>query len=352
MSSTGISFQFYLHAGEKRCFSESAAGNTKILGEYAISDGKGEMPIDISVIMTSTQKVIFHKPNAARGKFAFLIPFDDKDVTKVRQAEITRKAVEALSKAARSRQHSVDRQSAESVHHTRKLLAYNDEKEKQSTKGNSHHVIGEEGNHNDYDFSSHDRPPLSKQEEEEHRKYSGQEDMHRYDDFYDLEDDLDMDQYDGIHDEELEAERIRNDQQRELEKGAFKKMSDSEKEDEFFTLHKFELCVESKGERNNYKRRVKLQVNKGEAANDYIRLAKKEHMSHLEASLKRISEELQDLSHELMASRDREDVLRKRNETTEKRVSIFSMLSLFSLIAVGSYQAMYTRKFFKRKKLL
>lgn len=353
LSSTGMTFQFYLHAGEKRCFSDSAAGNTKILGEYAISDGKGEMPIDLSVIMSTTQKVIFHKPNAARGKFAFIIPFDDEEVTKVREVEMKKRAIEALSRAAKVRhQRTVDQKSAESIHQTRKLLAYNDEKEKQRTNENVHYANGQEANHHDYDFSAHDRPPLTHHEEEEHRKYTKQDDRRRYNDFYDLDDDLDMDHYDGIHDEELEQERILNDQRREEKKGKVENMSDGEKEDEFFTLHKFEVCVENKGERNDYKRRVRLLVNKGEAANDYIRLAKKEHMSRLEASLTRIAEELQDLSHELLASRDREDVLRRRNETTEKRVFLFSMLSLFSLIGVGSYQAMYTKNFFKRKKLL
>ncbi|KAI0566644.1 emp24/gp25L/p24 family GOLD domain containing protein [Gracilaria domingensis] len=321
-SDSTSAFQFYIHAGEKRCFSESVPPNTKVLGEYTVSTGKGHMPVDIKVTINDGSKTLYEKHDANHGKFAFVVPFSERTLgdVKVSTAEALRKSKEARDRLHESLKREKERHDENlrerlADHHRRKVLSVDDSPNKAEAHGHEDPF--------DYNYD--------------------------YDDDFD---DFEMGDYDGIHDDQLDDEVAKNEREHEQKYGTIDTASDYEREEQLFQVQKFEVCVSSNVEKQEVKRRVRLMINKGEAAHDFNRLAKKEHLTHLEVSLRHISAELHELLHVLEEVRQMEDVLRKLNENTNKRVVILSVIALVSLFGVGGYQAMYTKKFFKRKKIL
>lgn len=353
-------FQFYLQAGEHRCFTESAAPNSKVLAEYTVSTGKGTMPVDILVRMPGHSDTLYSRQNVDHGKFAFVVPFDPEKSPHIHQAEMHRKMTEQIHRMARTDVHGgaggEHREEGANVHHGRKLLS---SEEKAHAQQQPPQPPGGHGEDHDHAGHAHEEGGHSHYRHRHHYYRDGHEHHHHEeaddDDDYDYEDELDdfeMDNYDGIGDEDLDEEFERNAREEEKLHGRFEDASDEEKEDRLFEFRSFEICVISRGEKTGHKRRVRLVLNKGDTAHDYTRLAKKEHLTQLEVSLRQVSAELHELMHELDQARAMEDILRERNENTNKRVVILSMISLFCLFAVGSYQALYTKKFFKRKKIL
>lgn len=352
-------FQFYLQAGEQRCFTETAAPNSKVLGEYTVSTGKGTMPVDILVRIPGHSDTLYARQNVDHGKFAFVVPIDSQKLPHIHQAEIHRRMAEQIHKTVHSsmRGHAAGAHGqGETNSHHRRLLSVEEDAHPQHQQQHPPEAHGDQHPHVEHAQGEDDHPHYRHRHHyyrdgHQHQHHEGDED----DDEYDYEDDLDdfeMENYDGIGDEELEEEMERNLQNEEKLHGRLDDASDDEKEERLFDERTFEICVISRGEKTGYKRRVRLIVNKGDTAHDYTRLAKKEHLSQLELSLRQVSAELHELMHELDQVKAMEDILRKRNENTNKRVVILSMISLFCLFGVGSYQALYTKKFFKRKKIL
>lgn len=386
-------FQFYLHGGEKRCFTETAPPNTKILGEYTVSTGKGHMPVDITVSMAGHRPSLYTQTNVDHGKFAFVVPFEGGDVPKIQKAMLHRKMRAHARKVheRNGRVHSAHHENP--PHHARRRLLSVDEHAHthDDSHGDRYHNERPHEDHDDHKHEGHDEQHHHDYHDEhkndyheeykhdDHRRDDYNHDDHHRDDYhhddhhddhevhhaehihegdddeYDYDDDMDDfdDDYDGIHDDELEEEEEKM-MRMDVEKhGRMEDASDKEKEDRLFDLKKFEICVSSSnGASKDFKRRVRLLVHKGATAHDYTRLAKNEHMSQLEVSLRQVSGELNELMNELDQARRMEDILRQLNENTNKRVVIFSVLSLISLFAVGGYQALYTKRFFKRKKIL
>lgn len=319
------------------------------------------MPVDIVVRMEGDKRVLYDRQNVDHGKFAFVLPFDEKQLPHVRQAELHRKLVERMHHSFRKEKEGTQPHAAtdhKSAHSRRRLLSVDDKvpppppPPKGAEGGSGVHPDAGAADLHKEDSAHFRHRHHYYRDGHEHHPHDEEDD--EYDD-YDYEDELDdfeMDNYDGIDDEELDEELERNVQQEERLHGRFDDASDSEKEDRLFDQRKFEICVISAGERTGLKRRVRLIINKGDTAHDYTRLAKREHMTQLEVSLRQVSEELHELMHELDQARMMEDVLRVRNEGTNKRVVILSVTSLFFLFSVGAYQAFYTKRFFKRKKIL
>ncbi|PXF48089.1 Endoplasmic reticulum vesicle protein 25 [Gracilariopsis chorda] len=278
------------------------------------------MPVDITVTVNNAQKTLLSRQNVDHGKFAFVVPYPEgmlNDI-KVASAEAHRKKMRDLGKHINERTAQINEDASRKVeHHRRHVLSVD---KPSSNEGGAHR----------------DHP---------HHDYYG----YGYDDNLD---DFDMDEYDGINDDSLEDELARNQREHMKQFGAIDAATDQEKEEQLFQLQKFEICVSTNVEKQDIKRRVRLIINRGEAAHDFTRLAKKEHLTHLEVSLRHVSSELNELLHVLEEAREMEDILRKMNENTNKRVVLLSVMSLISLFAVGGYQAVYTKKFFKRKKIL
>lgn len=178
-------------------------------------------------------------------------------------------------------------------------------------------------------------------------------------------DDMDWDDYDGIHDEEMEKELDASFKERQKRfpgnppyaqpAGPPQHVLDDATEEEVFSVRKFELCVSNAAEHNREeakRRRVRLVIRKGDTALDYTRLAKTHHMSHLETSLKRISNELMQLMAELDHTQQMEHVLYKLNQGTNRQIVILGIVSLVVMASVAAYQATYTKQYFKRKKIV
>lgn len=407
LSQQVLCFQFYLHGGEKRCFTETAPPNTKILGEYTVSTGKGHMPVDITVNMAGHHVALYSRKNVDHGKFGFVVPFEGGDVPKVYKAELHRKMKDHMHRVhhRNGRVDSAHDDYAHS-HHRRRLLSVDEHDHHNYDQHNSHHDshghyddhyhndlhhgehYDDSYHHNDdhhhdehsHDTRYHDDPHHNYHDDDHHRDYhhdyhpdDHHHDDHHHDDHhddfkhighqhnvdsddYDYDDDLDdfdADEYDGISDKELEEEEEKITRTHQEKYGTLEDASAEDQEDRLFDVKKFEICVISgDGGSHDFKRRVRLIVHKGATAHDYTRLAKKEHMTQLEVSLRQVSSELNELMNELDQARRMEDILRQLNENTNKRVVIFSVISLISLFAVGGYQAFYTKRFFKRKKIL
>lgn len=339
-----LSFQFYLQSGERRCFTEEASPASKVLGEYTVSTGKGTMPVDIIVRMPGHPHSLYERRNADHGKFAFVVPAKEGEDPHVKKAEMHRKVADSLHKTVhdRARRHAEGlkaRAAADAAfqhaRRGRKLLSIHDHPDDHD------HEHGHDHDHHDHDHHDHD--------------HNHDHDHDDHDDEYDYEDDLDdFDEadYDGIDDDDLENDVAHVEHEEDALYGKVDDISVEDREARLFDVKKFEICVESKGGNTGHQRRVRLVIHKGDTAHDYTRLAKKEHLSQLEVSLRQVSGELHALMDELDRARSMENTLRELNENTNKRVVVLAVFSLCSLFAVGGYQAVYTKRFFKQKKIL
>lgn len=68
--------QFFLRAGQTRCFSEDVASDTKVLGEYMVAAGPGDMRVDLTVTGPDEKQQIYRKEQLDHGKFTFHTPAD------------------------------------------------------------------------------------------------------------------------------------------------------------------------------------------------------------------------------------------------------------------------------------
>lgn len=279
------------------------------------------MPIDVYVVVEDGTKTLFHRSDVDHGKFAFIVPSPEGKFGKVKVAEAHRKMKHHSleSKRASEKEAGMNPESLINHDHRRRYLSV-DEHLKMNHKTRSTNQ-DDEVRHN----SKHENK-------------------------FDLED------YGGIDDAFLEQEIAINQHKIDEQIPRTHSMSDLEREEHVFARVKFDICVSStttdaaKGK--ELRRRIRLLINKGETAYDFTRLAKKEHLTGLETSLRRVSSELQELIRALDEAKEMEDVLQRLNQNTNKRAAVLSMFSLFALFAAGCYQASFTKKFFKRKKIL
>lgn len=291
-SQSSDALHFYLDAGSKRCFSDSAAPNTKVLIEYTVSTGRGIMPIDLTVSLSEGKKQVLAQNNVEHGKIGFVLPFPDHDES--------------------------DRHIYHAEAHRKKRQ---EQRNRRINPPNSRHLLAV---NND--------------------KHNSEEELHggTYEDVDDP-DDFDWDKYQGIHDKDVQHDQNGNE----------RKLSTEEDEEEVFAASKFELCISNKEYKNeDVRRRVRLSIRKGDSAIDYSRLAKNAHMSQLETSLQRISDELHGLMSELDHTQKMEQILYRLNQGTNNQVAILGVLSLIVMSIVCAYQATYTRQYFKRKKII
>lgn len=379
---TVTGFHFYLHAGETRCFGENAIANTKVLIEYTVSTGSGIMPVNLRVSFPSSgaikKPVLAEENNVEHGKVAFVIPFpDDKDEYEnaIKAAMHRRKRAKAdLFKALKENDGKLGE-----VHKNRganrRLLSVEsgmDRKadahvdEKVESVADHGHLALEEHEHGD---KIHDVDPNVGRRGganhghgyghghgrygHGHHDVGGNIDEDDYDDIDDDFEDLDMDEYDGIDDRDLDEAQIRNTRRFRERVGREAHLDDEDFEDGDFESQRFEICVWNKEYENDAKRRrVRLVIHKGDSAHDYTRLAKKEHMTQLEVSLQQISKELQQLMRELDRAHRLESKVMRLNQRTNGQVKMMSIVALSTMIGVGFFQSIYTKRFFKRKKIL
>ncbi|CAO3702781.1 unnamed protein product [Rhizopus stolonifer] len=101
-----------------------------------------------------------------------------------------------------------------------------------------------------------------------------------------------------------------------------------------------------------YKRSIELQFSVGAEASDFKKIASAEKLSPLEFELRKLETVVSEIVDEMNYLKRREANLRDTNESTNERVQWFSTLSLFTLFGLGTWQVLYLRRFFRRKRLI
>jgi len=116
-----------------------------------------------------------------------------------------------------------------------------------------------------------------------------------------------------------------------------------------------QICVSTNSSRwfgPSIKARIFLDIVTGVAATDYEEMAKQEHLSALEVSVRRLNDRVASIRKEQSYQRGREVVFRNTSESTNARVTWWSVLQVIVLLASGIFQMRHLKSFFKAKKLV
>lgn len=127
----------------------------------------------------------------------------------------------------------------------------------------------------------------------------------------------------------------------------------------------FDVCFEhiipystsKKSYRNNRNspaltRFVELDIEMGSQARDWNKIQAVEKLKPVEVELRRIEELTDEIVDELQFLKSREERLRDTNESTNKRVKLFSIAIIVLLLVLGAWQVSYLRHFFKSKNII
>jgi hypothetical protein len=99
-------------------------------------------------------------------------------------------------------------------------------------------------------------------------------------------------------------------------------------------------------------RSVELDVDIGADAKDWTADAAGEKLKPVEAELRRISEQAKEVVEAMEYLRSREMKLRDTNESTNERVKWFALGTMGMLVALGVWQIVYLRAYFRSKHLI
>ena len=99
-------------------------------------------------------------------------------------------------------------------------------------------------------------------------------------------------------------------------------------------------------------REIELEIEVGAAARDWNAIQSAEKLKPVEVQFKKIEEMIDEITNELNYLIAREERLRNTNESTNRRVSNFSVSIIIVLIAVGLWQLQYLRSYFRSKHIL
>ncbi|KUJ18162.1 uncharacterized protein LY89DRAFT_614718 [Mollisia scopiformis] len=126
-----------------------------------------------------------------------------------------------------------------------------------------------------------------------------------------------------------------------------------------FTSHadaSFDVCFEnafsgSKGVSNPF-RHVELDIDIGADAKDWSAVQATEKLKPVETELRRMEEMVAEIVAEMDYLRTREQKLRDTNESTNTRVKWFAFGTMGMLVALGAWQVIYLRAYFRSKHLI
>ncbi|MCO5570852.1 hypothetical protein L7F22_024580 [Adiantum nelumboides] len=97
---------------------------------------------------------------------------------------------------------------------------------------------------------------------------------------------------------------------------------------------------------------VELDWKTGVAAKDWASIARREKIEGMELELRKLEDTVQMIHDEMLYLRQREDEMRKVNETTNSRLAWFSIASLLICLTVAGLQLWHLKTFFEKKKLI
>ncbi|KAI7880638.1 hypothetical protein K492DRAFT_177713 [Lichtheimia hyalospora FSU 10163] len=112
------------------------------------------------------------------------------------------------------------------------------------------------------------------------------------------------------------------------------------------------VLPEGFNEQQGFSRSIDFDLNIGAEAVDFDKIAKTEKLGPLELELRKLETIVKEVVGEMNYLKRREARMRDTNESTNERVKWFSLLSLFTLITLGTWQVLYLRRFFRRKRLI
>ncbi|KAI9055820.1 hypothetical protein LZ554_000760 [Drepanopeziza brunnea f. sp. 'monogermtubi'] len=126
-----------------------------------------------------------------------------------------------------------------------------------------------------------------------------------------------------------------------------------------FTSHadaSFDVCFEnnfsgSSGVSNPF-RHVELDIDIGADAKDWSAVQATEKLKPVETELRRMEEMVAEIVAEMDYLRTREQKLRDTNESTNNRVKWFAFSTMGMLVALGAWQVIYLRAYFRSKHLI
>lgn len=102
----------------------------------------------------------------------------------------------------------------------------------------------------------------------------------------------------------------------------------------------------------NPTRSVELDIDIGADAKDWSAIQAGEKLKPMEAELRRLSESAKEVTDEMDYLRSREMKLRDTNESTNERVKWFGIGMMGMMIALGVWQVIYLRAYFRSKHLI
>ena len=116
----------------------------------------------------------------------------------------------------------------------------------------------------------------------------------------------------------------------------------------------FDVCFENilTGGGSNLVRSIELDIDIGADAKDWSAIQAGEKLKPMEAELRRISEVAKEIVDEMDYLRNREKSLRDTNESTNERVKWFAIGTMGMLVALGVWQVVYLRAYFRSKHLI
>lgn len=94
-------------------------------------------------------------------------------------------------------------------------------------------------------------------------------------------------------------------------------------------------------------RHVELDVDIGADAKDWSAIQADEKLKPIETELRRLVEVVAEIVDEMDYLRSREQKLRDTNESTNERVKWFAIGTMSTLIALGAWQVVYLRAYFR-----
>lgn len=112
------------------------------------------------------------------------------------------------------------------------------------------------------------------------------------------------------------------------------------------------LILRITGSRHGLSRQIELDVDIGADARDWSAIQAAEKLKPVEIELKRIEEVVGEIVTQMEYLRRREQKLRDTNESTNERVKWFAVTVLMTLIALGAWQVVYLRAYFRSKHLI
>ncbi|GMK55974.1 hypothetical protein CspeluHIS016_0210300 [Cutaneotrichosporon spelunceum] len=99
-------------------------------------------------------------------------------------------------------------------------------------------------------------------------------------------------------------------------------------------------------------RPVDLDIDIGAEAVDYNAIANHESLSLMEVEMRKLEAVVREIVDEMGYLQRREMKMRDTNESTNERVKWFSIVITIGIVALGAWQLIHLRSFFKRKYLI